>query len=60
MNDIEHQELLAEVSSLYYEKEINQAQIGDQLGLSRVKVYRLLKEARDEQVVQISIMWPIY
>ena len=59
MNDIEHQELLAEVASLYYEKEINQAQIGNQLGLSRVKVYRLLKEARDEQVVQFSITWPI-
>jgi deoxyribonucleoside regulator len=59
MNDIEHQELLAEVASLYYEKELNQVQIGDQLGLSRVKVYRLLKEARDEEVVKISIMWPI-
>jgi DNA-binding transcriptional regulator LsrR (DeoR family) len=59
MNDIEHQELLAEVASLYYEKDLNQAKIGDQLGLSRVKVYRLLKEAHDEQVVQISIMWPI-
>jgi deoxyribonucleoside regulator len=29
------------------------------LDLSRVKVYRLLKEAREEQVVQITIDWPI-
>jgi deoxyribonucleoside regulator len=58
MNDVEHQELLAQVASLYYEKELSQVEIGDQLGLSRIKVYRLLKEARDEQVVQILIMWP--
>lgn len=58
MNNAEHQELLAQVASLYYEKELSQVEIGDLLGLSRIKVYRLLKEARDERVVQILIMWP--
>lgn len=52
-------ELLAEVASLYYEEDLTQAEIGDRLGLSRVKVYRLLKQAREEQVVQIVINWPM-
>lgn len=59
MIDAEQQELLAEVASLYYEEELTQSEIGARLGLSRVKVYRLLKQARDEQVVTIVIDWPI-
>jgi DNA-binding transcriptional regulator LsrR (DeoR family) len=54
-----HQELLARTAALYYEQEMTQNEIADRLGLSRVKVYRLLKEAREEQVVQIVINWPI-
>ena len=57
--DDSHHELLAQVASLYYDEELTQHQIGDQLGLSRVKVYRLLKEARAENVVQITVSWPI-
>ncbi len=38
---------------------MTQNEIADKLGLSRVKVYRLLKEAREEQVVQIMVDWPI-
>ena len=52
-------ELLAEVASLYFEEEMTQNEIAARLGLSRVKVYRLLKQARDEQVVTIVIDWPI-
>ncbi len=52
-------ELLAEVASLYYEEDLTQGEIAARLGLSRVKVYRLLKQARDEQVVTILIDWPI-
>lgn len=52
-------ELLAEVASLYYEEEMTQSEIAARLGISRVKVYRLLKQARDEQVVTILIDWPI-
>jgi DNA-binding transcriptional regulator LsrR (DeoR family) len=55
----DHQELLAQVASLYYEEEKTQNEIADLLGLSRVKIYRLLKEAREEQVVQILIHWPV-
>jgi deoxyribonucleoside regulator len=54
-----HHDLLAQVASMYYEQEMTQNEIGAQLGLSRVKVYRLLKQARAEQVVKITIHWPI-
>lgn len=58
IDPIQH-ELLAEVASLYYEEELTQNEIAARLGLSRVKVYRLLKQSRDEQVVTIVIDWPI-
>jgi DNA-binding transcriptional regulator LsrR (DeoR family) len=59
MYDQRHHELLAHVASLYYEQDMTQNAIADLLGLSRVKVYRLLREARAENVVQINIDWPI-
>jgi len=57
-DDTQH-ELLAQIASLYYEQEMTQNAIATQLGLSRVKVYRLLKQAKAEQVVQITINWPV-
>lgn len=59
MIELDTHELLAEVASLYYEEELTQSEIATRLGLSRVKIYRLLKQAKDEQVVQIVIDWPI-
>ena len=58
VDDAQH-DLLAEVASLYYELDLGQSEIGKRLGLSRVKVYRLLKKAREVQIVQITINWPI-
>jgi len=52
-------ELLAQIASLYYEEELTQDEIATQLGLSRVKVQRLLKQAREEQIVQFTINWPL-
>ena len=54
-----HHELLAKVAAMYYEQEMTQHHIADLLDMSRVKVYRLLKEARQAQVVRILIDWPI-
>jgi deoxyribonucleoside regulator len=51
-------ELLAQVASMYYEQDMTQSEIGTQLGLSRVKVYRLLKQAKANGVVEIKISWP--
>lgn len=44
---------------MYYEQDMTQSEIAARLGLSRVKVYRLLKEARAQEIVQIVINWPI-
>ncbi len=57
--DSSHHLLLAQVASLYYEEALTQSQIGSKLDLSRVKVYRLLKEAKEKQVVRIKINWPV-
>jgi len=57
--DERHHELLATVASMYYEQDMTQNTIAEALGISRVKVYRLLKEAKDGKVVQILIDWPI-
>ena len=48
-------ELLTRVASLYYMEDSTQAEIASLLGLSRPKVGRLLRRARDEGVVDISI-----
>ena len=52
-------ELLAKVAAMYYESEMTQGDIAAALDLSRVKIHRLLKEARDAQVVSILIDWPL-
>lgn len=58
VDNLQH-DLLAEIASLYYELELSQSEIGKRLGLPRVKVYRLLKKAKEAQVVKITINWPI-
>lgn len=59
MLDYAEHDLLAQVAAMYYEDELTQDAIAAQLGLSRVKVYRLLKQARTEQVIQFTINWPV-
>jgi DNA-binding transcriptional regulator LsrR (DeoR family) len=59
MIDNSHHDLLAQVASMYYERELTQNDIAVELDVSRVKVYRLLKQARAEGVVQITINWPL-
>jgi DNA-binding transcriptional regulator LsrR (DeoR family) len=56
--DRQHHALLAQVASFYYEENRTQNEIGECLGISRVKVYRLLQEARERGVVRIDIHWP--
>jgi deoxyribonucleoside regulator len=58
MIDDSHHELLAQIASMYYEQELTQNAIASELGLSRVKIYRLLKEAKAKEVVQIKVNWP--
>ena len=55
MTAIKRQRLLVKVARLYYEQELTQSEIGRRLRLSRQKVQRLLHEARERDVVRISV-----
>lgn len=48
-------QLLSQVASLYYLEEKTQSEVADELGLSRQKVHRLLKQARELQIVEIHV-----
>jgi deoxyribonucleoside regulator len=56
--DATRHQLLANVASMYYESELNQNDIAEELGISRSSVSRLLSEAREQGVVNITIRWP--
>ncbi|MEX0779041.1 MAG: sugar-binding transcriptional regulator [Balneolales bacterium] len=57
-NDPVDLRLISKVSSLYYYQNLNQQAIAKRLQLSRLKISRLLKQARDQGIVQISIAFP--
>ncbi len=50
--------LLVQAARMYYEQQLNQSQIADELKISRSTVSRLLQRARDEGIVQITIRYP--
>lgn len=50
--------LLYKIAVSYYEDGLTQDQIGKRFGLSRIKVSRLLQQARQSRVVQITIAPP--
>jgi DNA-binding transcriptional regulator LsrR (DeoR family) len=50
--------LLSKVSTLYYERRHTQQEIADRLHISRPMVSRLLSEARQQGIVQITIVPP--
>lgn len=51
-------DLLYKIAKAYYEDGLTQSQIGKRFGLSRIKISRLLQEARQTRVVQITITPP--
>ena len=51
--------LLAEVAQLYYVRNLTQQHIAERIGVSRSKVSRLLREARDRSIVEIRIRSPL-
>ncbi len=58
VNNSLEKRLLTKVSSMYYDQGYNQQQIADRLHLSRPKISRLLKQAREVGIVQISVVSP--
>ena len=48
-------DLLSRVASMYYLEDKAQVEIAKELGLSRQKVQRLLKQAKDQRIVEIHV-----
>ena len=58
MAQIDELRLMARVARMYYEKDIRQSEIAQQLGLSQATVSRLFKRAKEEGIVRISVNVP--
>jgi DNA-binding transcriptional regulator LsrR (DeoR family) len=54
----EKMRMLSKVGSLYYDQGLTQQEISDKLGISRPMVSRLIKQARQEGIVQINVLPP--
>ncbi len=53
--DTEQRKFLYKLSVAYYEDGLTQKQIGKRFGISRIKVSRMLHQARDQKIVTITI-----
>ncbi len=54
-------ELLTEIAVAYYQDEITQEEIAKKFGISRIKVGRLLKVAKEEGIVEITVRYhPVF
>lgn len=53
-------DLLSRIVWMYYKQNMTQSQIAKKFGLSRIKVLQFLKKAREEGMVHISIVTPLY
>jgi DNA-binding transcriptional regulator LsrR (DeoR family) len=58
LSPIDEQRLLVKVSKMYYEAGLSQDEIILRLNLSRSKISRLLQQAREEGIVQITVTTP--
>lgn len=58
MGQLENKRLLVKVATLYYQEELTQQEISEALRISRPKVSRLLRQAREQGIVQITIVKP--
>ncbi len=57
-NDLLGERVLYRILTLYYIEEVNQSEIAKQLGLSTAKVNRLIKQAKDQGLVEITLRMP--
>lgn len=55
MQTADHHRLLVKLARLYYEQELTQGEIAQRLRLSRQKVQRLVRQAREKGIVQIIV-----
>ena len=59
MTSEERLEYLGQIAAWYYEDDLDQIEIGRKIGKSRSMVSRLLREARDEGLVQFRVRYPL-
>ncbi|WP_439259085.1 sugar-binding transcriptional regulator [Lonepinella sp. BR2930] len=58
---MEENDLLTEISIAYYEHNLTQEEIASRFNISRIKVGRLLKKARQEGIVEITVKYhPVF
>jgi DNA-binding transcriptional regulator LsrR (DeoR family) len=55
---MDEEQLVSRVAWLYYHEDLTQAEIGERLGLTRLKVNRLLQSGREQGLVQVVINTP--
>lgn len=58
MNETEKLKFLSNLANMYYEQNMTQSEIAEQLSTTRFKISKLLQEARDKNVVEIIINSP--
>ena len=58
MARVDELRLMTKVARLYYERDLTQPEIATQLDLSQATVSRLLKRAKQEQVVRTTVNVP--
>jgi DNA-binding transcriptional regulator LsrR (DeoR family) len=52
-------ELLARIAEMYYEQNLTQSQIAQRIGYSRSMISRMISEARENNIVEIRIHYPL-
>ena len=58
MSRLDEIRLMAKVARMYYEQGIRQQEITERLNIHQSKVSRLLKRARESNIVRISVTTP--
>jgi DNA-binding transcriptional regulator LsrR (DeoR family) len=58
MSGTSYRECLITIAKLYYQGNMSQVEIAEMMGLSRPKVSRMLKDARQRKIVQFSVATP--
>lgn len=57
--DSSRQNYLAQIAAWYYEQNLSQDEIGRRIGRTRSMVSRLLREAREQGLVEIRVRYPL-
>lgn len=60
-NQIDDNDTLTEIAILYYQEGATQEEISKKFGMSRAKIGRMLRKAREEGIVEITVKFhPVY